>query len=140
MRIGVLKESAPRERRVALNPDAVAKLIKAGDTVVVEHGAGAAAYYPDEAYVAAGAQLGDAQLAGAADLVCKVQCPSPAEVASLREGAVLLTLTIGDSGTALQSLATRQVSVLALERVPRITRAQSMDVLSSQATVAGSAS
>lgn len=137
MRIGVLKESAPRERRVALNPDAVAKLIKAGDTVVVEHGAGAAAYYPDEAYVAAGAQLGDAQLAGAADLVCKVQCPSPAEVASLREGAVLLTLTIGDSGTALQSLATRQVSVLALERVPRITRAQSMDVLSSQATVAG---
>ena len=137
MRIGVLKETAARERRVALVPDAVAKLIKAGDTVVVERGAGAGASFPDEAYVAAGAQLGNAQAAGAADLVCKVQYPALSEVASLREGAVLLALMAGESGAALQALATRGVNVLALERVPRISRAQSMDVLSSQATAAG---
>ena len=137
MRIGVLKETASRERRVALVPEAVTRLITAGDTVVVERGAGAAACFPDEAYVAAGAELGDAQAAGAADLVCKVQCPSLAEVAWVREGAVLLALTTGENAAALQALASRQVSVLALERVPRISRAQSMDVLSSQATVAG---
>ncbi len=137
MRIGVMKETAPRERRVALSPEAVARLIKAGDTVVVERGAGVAAFYPDEAYAAAGAELGDAEAAGAADLVCKVQCPAMAEVGTLRAGAVLLSLTTGESAAAIQALVNRQVSVLALERVPRITRAQSMDVLSSQATVAG---
>lgn len=137
MRIGVLRETAPRERRVALIPEAVARLIKAGDTVVVERGAGAAAWYSDEAYLAAGAELGSASDAGGAELIVKVQCPAVDEVTMLREGAVLLVLTTGESSAAVQALASRGVVVLALEKVPRISRAQSMDVLSSQATVVG---
>lgn len=137
MRIGVLKETAPRERRVAVTPDVVARLVKRGDQVVVEAGAGLAAFFDDEAYRSAGATVGDAAAAGDAELVAAVRRPAPEHARTLREGAVLLALLGDTSGDALEALLRRRVTVLSLERVPRITRAQSMDVLSSQATVAG---
>ena len=137
MHVGVLKEIAPRERRVALVPDSVARLIKAGDTVTVERGAGAAAWFSDEAYVAAGATMANARGAGAADLVCKVQRPAESELDVFRAGAVVVAVAGRDASASLEALAARQITLLALERVPRTTRAQAMDVLSSQATVAG---
>jgi NAD(P) transhydrogenase subunit alpha len=140
MRICVLKETAERERRVALAPDAVKRLITAGHEVAVERGAGAMAFYPDALYEAAGARLVDgaaAALDGAA-VVCRVRRPTLEEVAALSTGTVLVCLLQAPAGDAVvQGLAERGVTTLALERVPRITRAQSMDVLSSQATVAG---
>jgi NAD(P) transhydrogenase subunit alpha len=137
MRIGVLKETAPRERRVALTPDAAARLIKQGSSVVVERGAGAGAHYPDAAYEAVGCTLAEAAEAEAADVVVAVRRPDPGRAGRLREGIVLVALSAGDPGEALEALNRRRITVLALERVPRITRAQSMDILSSQATVAG---
>src|SRR5690606_15868418 len=137
MQVGVLKETAPRERRVAVTPDVVSRLVKRGDQVVVEAGAGLAAFFDDESYRAAGATIGDAGAAGNADLVAAVRRPAPEHARSLREGAILLALLGDTSGDALEALVRRRVTVLSLERVPRITRAQSMDVLSSQATVAG---
>jgi NAD(P) transhydrogenase subunit alpha len=137
MHIGVLKESVARERRVALVPDAVARLVKAGDAVTVERGAGAAAWFGDDAYTAVGATLGEAKTAAAAEIVCKVQRPTDAEVALFPAGAVVIALAGREATAAPGTLAAHQVTLLALERVPRTTRAQSMDVLSSQATVAG---
>lgn len=137
MRIGVLKETAPRERRVALTPDAVARLVKRGLEVVVEQGAGASAFYQDTSYEEAGASLGDATLVGSADLIAAVQRPGPERAGQLREGVIVVALLGSAGGDALEALNRRKVTFLSLERVPRITRAQSMDVLSSQATVAG---
>ena len=141
MRIAVLKETHPLERRVALVPDGVGRLVKqSGCEVVVERGAGAGAFAPDEAYVAAGATIApdaDAAMAGA-DVVVRVRRPDEAEAARLPEGATLVTLLDPARNAALlERLAARRVTALALELVPRITRAQSMDVLSSQATVVG---
>jgi NAD(P) transhydrogenase subunit alpha len=139
MRIGVPKETAPRERRVALAPDSVARLVKAGAQVVVEHAAGAEASFSDDAYAAAGATIsaGPAD-AFAAEVVAKVQRPTPEEARTLKDGAILISLLQpAASGDLLPVLADRHATALSLERVPRITRAQSMDVLSSQSTVAG---
>ncbi len=137
MRIGVLKETAPRERRVALTPDAVAKLVKAGATVLVERGAGVSAHFDDATFAAAGAETHEAATVRGADLVCAVQCPEPAALADFRAGATLVAL-VGQAGeSGLAACVARGINLLALERVPRITRAQSMDILSSQATVAG---
>ena len=135
MHIGVLKETAPRERRVALTPDAAAKLIKGGDSIAVEAGAGLAAFHSDDEYLAVGATI--VPQLDAADLVLGVRRPDPAQAARVPEGAALAALLGPDSRDALEALARRRITVLALERVPRITRAQSMDILSSQATVAG---
>jgi NAD(P) transhydrogenase subunit alpha len=140
MRIAVLKETDDRERRVALVPDAVKRLTAAGHTVAVERGAGVAAFASDAQFEAAGATLApDAATACRdAEVVVKVQRPTAAEAALLPRGAVLVAmLQPAQSGPLLADLAERGVHALALERVPRITRAQSMDVLSSQATVAG---
>ena len=145
MRIAVLKETAERERRVALTPDAVKRLAGAGHEVVVERGAGEAAFYPDALFEQAGATLAPnaAGAAGGAQLVAKVQRPVPAEIDVLDRGTALVCLLQPPPGTAwaddptVRALAERGVTAFALERVPRITRAQSMDVLSSQATVAG---
>ena len=140
MRISVPTEVVPNERRVALVPDSVGKLVKAGAAVVVQRGAGRRAGFPDDAYQAAGATLADdaaATYAGA-DVVAKVQRPTAVEAELLRAGSLLVSLMQpGTDGTLTRQLAERRVSALALELVPRITRAQSMDVLSSQATVAG---
>jgi len=140
MRIAVPRETAPDERRVGLVPDGVAKLVKAGHSVTVERGAGAGAGIPDAAYEKAGATLADsfAGTVTGADVIAKVQRPSAAEIASLPEGSVLIAiLNPSSQRPTLEALAGRRITALAMELVPRITRAQSMDVLSSQATVAG---
>jgi NAD(P) transhydrogenase subunit alpha len=138
MRIGVPKETAPGERRVALVPDVAGKLAKGGFEVVVERGAGEPAGFPDATYEAAGARLADAAGAFGAEIVLKVQRPTLAEAERLAEGAALVSfLAPHASADLLQALARRRITAYAMELVPRITRAQSMDVLSSQATLAG---
>ncbi len=139
MRIAVPKETAPRERRVALVPENVTRLGRAGHELRVEPGAGASSGFPDQAYEAAGAKLaaGPALYEGI-DLVARVRCPSEAEADALPAGVLLVGLLAPSPANAVLSrLAARGVSALAMERVPRTTRAQSMDALSSQATLAG---
>ena len=135
MRVGVTCETTPGERRVALVPETVGKLAAAGFDVVVEPGAGAPASFPDDEYAAAGATLGDPW---AADAVVKVRKPSAEEVARLRAGQVLIGFLepLADPAGSRGSRA-RGVTAFAIESVPRITRAQAMDALSSQATVGG---
>ena len=141
MRISVPTETAPRELRVALAPDSVARLIKQQKLeVVVQRGAGLRAGFRDNAYESVGATIvPDAAAAlGGAAIVAKVQPPTPQEVAGIDNGATLISLlTPGRSAEVIAALAARNVTALALELVPRITRAQSMDVLSSQSTVSG---
>jgi NAD(P) transhydrogenase subunit alpha len=141
MKISVPSESAPREQRVALAPDSVARLVKQLKLeVVVQRGAGLRAGFRDDAYQAVGATIvPDAAAAfAAAPLIAKVQPPDAQEIGRLAEGSTLISLMRpGQSAEIVQSLASRRVSALALELVPRITRAQSMDVLSSQSTVSG---
>jgi H+-translocating NAD(P) transhydrogenase subunit alpha len=141
MRISVPTETAPREQRVALAPDSVARLIKQQKLeVVVQRGAGLRAGFRDAAYEASGATLApDAAAAFAGGpIVAKVQPPSLDEIARLEPGTTLLSLMRpGQSADIVAALAARSVTSLALELVPRITRAQSMDVLSSQSTVSG---
>jgi NAD(P) transhydrogenase subunit alpha len=135
VRIGVPKETAPGERRVALVPEAVTRLASNGFDVVVESGAGAAAAFLDDTYTEAGATIGDAW---SADAVVKVQKPSPDEVARLRAGAVLIAfLQPLTDAEGIRRLAEHGVTAFAMESIPRITRAQSMDALSSQANVGG---
>ncbi len=138
MRIGVPRETATRERRVALMPAAVSRIAKLGAEVVVERNAGASAFVPDALYTEAGARIVDATEAFDADLVLKVQRPDADEVGRLRSGATLIALlTPAAAPDTIAALAARQVTAFAMELVPRTTKAQSMDVLSSQATVAG---
>jgi len=120
-------------------PEAAGKLVKQGQEVLVQAGAGVAAGFPDAAYAAAGAAIADGAAAplGAA-LVLKVQRPSPAEAEALAEGAALVAfLAPGQDPGLLAILARRRVTAFAMERVPRISRAQSLDALSSQATLSG---
>ena len=138
MRIGVPRETASRERRVALMPAAAARLAKLGAEVVVEQGAGASAFVPDAQYAEAGARLVPAADAFGADLVLKVQRPSAEETALLNSGSALVSLLQpATAAETVRLLASRNVTAFAMELVPRTTKAQSMDVLSSQATVAG---
>ena len=139
MRIVVPIERAPGEHRVAITTESVARLVKAGHELRLEAGAGTRAGFPDSAYETAGAAVVTAAvLYEDAALVCRVQPPSPDEVDRLPRGIALLALlSPARNGPLLTSLAARGVTALALELVPRITRAQSMDVLSSQSTVAG---
>jgi NAD(P) transhydrogenase subunit alpha len=135
--VGVPKETEPGERRVALVPDAVARIAAAGFDVLVERGAGEPAFFGDEAYADAGARL-VASVFPEADAIVKVQKPSPQEIASLRQGTVLIGFLqpLTDEET-IRRLGERGVTAFAMESIPRITRAQSMDALSSQSTVAG---
>jgi NAD(P) transhydrogenase subunit alpha len=136
VRIGVPKETAAGERRVALVPEVVAKLVEAGHEVVVERGAGGAASFEDAAYEEAGAELVDSTWDAA--VVVKVQKPSADEVARLKNGAVLIGfLEPLTDKEGIDRLAAQGVTGFAMESIPRITRAQSMDALSSQATVGG---
>jgi len=136
MRIGVPRETAPGERRVALVPEVVGKLVPAGFEVVVQRGAGEAASFPDAAYEEAGAQVADDW--ADADAVVKVQKPSEDEVGRLRDGQVLIGfLQPLTDAEGIERLAARGVVAFAMESIPRITRAQPMDALSSQATVSG---
>ena len=141
MKIGVPTETAPREQRVALAPDSAGRLIKQQKLeVIVQAGAGLRAGFRDDAYQAVGATIvADASAAfGGVQVVAKVQPPSSDEIRQIDSGATLISLMQpGQHAEIMAALAQRRVTTLALELVPRITRAQSMDVLSSQSTVAG---
>ncbi len=138
--IGVPKETWPDEKRVATVPEVVEKLIKLGFRVAVESGAGDASNFSDEAYRAAGAEVlsGAAALWAASDIVFKVRGPSTAEVALMREGGVLASFIWPAQNTELmQLLAAKKATVLAMDSVPRISRAQKLDALSSMANIGG---
>ncbi len=139
MIVGVPAETAPGERRVALAPDAVRALVRDGIEVRVQAGAGISAGFDDASYEQAGARIAsDAAEVLGADLVLKVQAPSEAEIGQLRQGAALIGfLRPLDAPQVAKRLAERRVTAFAMELLPRITRAQSMDALSSQATIAG---
>ena len=139
MHIAVPAETSPGELRVSITPDSVARLVKAGHAIRVQTGAGARAGFPDAGYESAGATVASAEsLYEGAQLVCRVQPPSADEIVAIPRGAVLLSLLQpGRNSVLLDALSRHGVTALALELVPRITRAQSMDVLSSQSTVAG---
>ncbi|MFL5893245.1 MAG: Re/Si-specific NAD(P)(+) transhydrogenase subunit alpha [Solirubrobacterales bacterium] len=138
MRVGVPKESREGERRVALIPDSVGSLPDENLDVVVESGAGEASGHPDSRYSDVGATVGSDDDAWAADLVAKVALPSLEEIARLHSGQVLIGhLAPLTSGETTKALADAGVTSFAMEAIPRITRAQAMDALSSQANVAG---
>ncbi|HJQ12118.1 MAG TPA: Re/Si-specific NAD(P)(+) transhydrogenase subunit alpha [Gemmatimonadaceae bacterium] len=146
MLIGVPREIAPGERRVALVPEVVPQLARAGHRVIIEHDAGLRAGFTDEAYREAGAEIVDSsgEVYSQAQLLVKVQRPGrdagsgEAELDMLRDGTVLIGLLQPSSDPALfQQLAERNITALTMELVPRTTRAQMMDALSSQSTVAG---
>src|SRR6266702_1249475 len=140
MQVGVPKETAVSERRLALTPDIAGRLVKAGLAVLVERGAGEAASFGNEAYQAAGATVVATapEVFGQSDAVLKVQPPSIAEIRLCREGTALVAVFQPSAEQeAVSELAARKVTSFSLALLPRITRAQPMDVLSSQATVAG---
>jgi len=140
MIIGVPKETAANERRVAVTPDVAGRLVKTALSVLVERGAGEGASFGDDAYGAAGATLAATagEVFGQSDVVLKVQLPSAQEARLCREGSALVALFQPSAEReAVTQLAARKVTAFSLALLPRITRAQPMDVLSSQATVAG---
>ncbi|HEV2161130.1 MAG TPA: Re/Si-specific NAD(P)(+) transhydrogenase subunit alpha [Stellaceae bacterium] len=138
MIIGIPKERRAGELRVAASPDTVKRLVGQGLAIVVERGAGAGAAYTDDAYGAAGAKLTDASAALGADIVLKVQRPTADELKGMKSGAVLVAMLAPlQHKDEVQAYAKAGLTAFAMELVPRITRAQTMDVLSSQANLAG---
>ena len=138
--IGIPKEIFPGEKRVASVPEVVEKLLKLGFPVLVQSGAGEAASIGDEAYRAAGATVVPEAAAvwSGADIIFKVRAPSREEVALLREGATLVSfIWPAQNPELLQALAARRCTVLAMDSVPRISRAQKLDALSSMANIGG---
>ncbi|RAJ69110.1 NAD(P) transhydrogenase alpha subunit [Streptomyces sp. Amel2xB2] len=133
--VGVVAESRAGETRVAATPDSIRKILKLGYETVVESGAGAASGFSDEQYTEAGATIGDAWQA---DVVLKINEPSREEIGRLRDGAALIGMIAPGLNTSLlDELAARPLTVLSMDAVPRISRAQSLDVLSSMANIAG---
>jgi NAD(P) transhydrogenase subunit alpha len=133
--IGVPREAAAGESRVSATPATVVQLVKLGYEVVVEPGAGALSSFPDEAYVEAGARLGDGL---DADIVFGVNAPSKEQLDAIRPGATLVAiLSPGLNPDLVTDLTGRPLTALAMDAVPRISRAQSLDVLSSMANIAG---
>ena len=138
MLIGVPAETDPAETRVAATPETVKKFVGLGADVSVEHGAGAKAGFPDAEYQSAGARLVSAEEALGADLVLKVRRPNGGEISRLKSDAVVVaTMDPYEHREAIETMAKAGVASFAMELMPRITRAQSMDVLSSQANLAG---
>ena len=146
MKLAVPKECRPGERRVAVTPENVAKLVKLGFSVAVEHDAGAAASFGDDDYVAAGAEVitGSREIWQAGDIVLKVQPPAAHpglgvhEAELIREGGTLISfLYPGKNKDIIDRLAARKATAIAVDQIPRITRAQKMDALSSMANIAG---
>lgn len=135
--VGVARETAAGERRVAITPETCKKLVAAGATVRIQPGIGAGAYFPDAAYAAAGAQLAEDAVADA-DVVLCVQPPGHAAIAGLKQAAVLVGSLQPQADAARgEAITARGIVAFPLERLPRTTRAQAMDVLSSQAGMAG---
>ena len=143
MKLGIVKETRPEERRVAASPAVVAKWVKGGWEVAVERGAGESASYPDSQYEASGATVVDRPAAWSADIVLKLRPPvmhpdGTCEADQMREGATLISYIFpAESPALLERLAVKKVTVLAMDQVPRISRAQKMDALSSMANIAG---
>ena len=138
MLIGVPRETRPGETRVAATPKTVGQLIGLGYDVLVEHSAGAMSAFTDAAYVEAGASIGSAEEAWGADIVFHVNPPDDQEIALMRDGAVLVCLMSPALHPELvDKLAARPITAMAMDAVPRISRAQSLDVLSSMANIAG---
>ncbi len=139
MIIGIPKESLPGEARVAMSPDVAMKLGGKGFRLCLESGAGLEAGYHDDDYVAAGVEIVDRATALGSDLVVKVRKPTGEEVASMREGALYIGFleTCDEDDEILQAMFGKRIRPLAMERIPRISRAQSMDALSSQSNIAG---
>jgi H+-translocating NAD(P) transhydrogenase subunit alpha len=139
MIIGVPKESNAGENRVALVPETVAKLVKAGHKVAIERGAGAKAFFTDADYEKAGASLADAaQILSSSDIVIKVAAPSAAETGKLKQGAVYISFLNPLADPSISAaLAKQGVTAFSMELIPRTSRAQSMDALSSQANIGG---
>jgi len=138
VRIAVLKETAAGETRVAATPETVKKIVALGHSVTLQTGAGAAAFYPDDLYKTAGAEIAADGAIGSADLVVKVRRPTDSEIAAIKPGSGFVSLLepYGDRGT-VEALAKAKIDAVAMEFIPRISRAQSMDALSSQANLAG---
>jgi H+-translocating NAD(P) transhydrogenase subunit alpha len=135
VRIGVPRETRDRETRVAATPTTVAGLVNLGWTVIVEPGAGERSSFPDHAFAEAGAELGDPW---SAEVVFAINTPRPEDLARLQEGATLVCrVAPAQNAELLEDLAARGITVLATDAVPRISRAQSLDVLSSMANIAG---
>jgi len=137
MRIGVPLETKSGETRVAATPETVKKLIAQGHTVVIQKDAGVQASQPDSAYVAVGASIGSAADAFGAEIVLKVRAPEAAELKQMKSGSVLIGMLDPFDNDNIAAMAAQGITSFSLEAAPRTTRAQSMDVLSSQANIAG---
>ena len=139
MRIGVPAETRPGETRVAATPETIRKLVQQGHTCLVQRGAGVAASIPDSDFEAAGATMAAqaADVYAQSDILVKVRGPEPSELPLLRRGTILIGLLNPHDDYAMEKLADTGITAFALEAVPRTTRAQAMDVLSSQANIAG---
>jgi NAD(P) transhydrogenase subunit alpha len=137
MRIGVPLETKAGEFRVAATPETVKKYIAAGHSVLVQANAGVNASVPDSAYEAVGATIGSSAQAFDCEMVLKVRAPSEAELAQIKSGTVVIGMLDPFDNAMISAMASSGVTAFALEAAPRTTRAQSMDVLSSQANIAG---
>lgn len=141
MRIGILSEvnnNSEKEQRVALTPDSAKKFVKLGLEVIIEKGAGAGAFFSDEDYVRAGAKVADKNSVLDCEIVAKINPPSTQEVSLLKSGHSFVSLLNSwDKSGPVQWLNEKKITAFALEKIPRTSRAQSMDVLSSQANIAG---
>jgi len=138
MLIGIPKERLPGESRVAATPKTVEQLLRLGFSVILERDAGKRASFDDESYVAAGATLSDREQVWQSDIVLKVNAPDDDEIALTRAGSTLVSfIWPAQNPDLLSKLAARQVTVMAMDAVPRISRAQSLDALSSMANIAG---
>jgi NAD(P) transhydrogenase subunit alpha len=138
MIIGVVKETKEFERRVALSPDGIKLLIKKEYQILVESGAGESSYFSDQDYIAAGAKVGSKAEALSADVVLKVNAPTLEEVEGLKEGAACISFLYAYSHPDLvKAFLQKKITAVSMDAVPRISRAQKMDALSSQANLAG---
>jgi NAD(P) transhydrogenase subunit alpha len=138
MRIAVPKEIRSGEKRVALVPDIISKLTKSGHQVVIESGAGVAAEYSDKQFIEAGAEVKSGDVLAGSDVILSVQPLTPSQIKSLKKGALTLSfLSQATAADSIEAAVNNSITALSLELVPRISRAQSMDALTSQALCAG---
>ena len=139
MRVGIIKETLENERRIAAVPETVSKMTKAGTEVLIESGAGSGSFISDGEFEASGARISSRdEILSGADVLLKVNKPTIAEIEKMKEGAIVISfLQPFSSPEEIKKLAGRKVSALSMEMVPRITRAQRMDALSTMSTVAG---
>jgi NAD(P) transhydrogenase subunit alpha len=137
MRIGIPRETREQETRVAATPETIKKLTALGHKMIVERDAGASARYMDSAYEEAGATLGATADAFGSEMVLKVRAPGPDEIAGMKAGAVVVGMLDPFDAAGIEAMARANLTAFALESAPRITRAQTLDVLSSQANLAG---